>query len=95
MEIHPVFHVSLLDPVARDALEGHIPPKEPYVVIDGEKEYEVEEILDSKKAKNSNIVKYLVKWFRYDNPTWEPRKNITHADDLLEDFHTRYPTKPR
>jgi hypothetical protein len=48
MDVHPVFHVSLLEPTRGDPLPGqHLPPPEP-VVVDGESEYEVEEVVDSR-----------------------------------------------
>ena len=69
MKIHPVFHVSLLTPVPRDPHPGHIPPAPPAVLVDGEEEYEVEEILDSKLVRKR--LKYLVQWIRWNDPTWE------------------------
>ncbi|SLM34770.1 hypothetical protein LPUS_03710 [Lasallia pustulata] len=45
--VHPVFHVNLLDPVATDSLEGHQQEPPPPILIDGEEEWLVEEILDS------------------------------------------------
>ncbi|KAH0609980.1 uncharacterized protein H6S33_012526 [Morchella sextelata] len=49
MKIHPVFHVSLLSPEANDPLPGQqqLPP--PSVEIEGEEEWEVKDILDSRK----------------------------------------------
>ena len=58
MKIHPVFHVSLLSPVPQDSHPDHVPPPPPPVEVDGEEEYEVEDILDSKKFRNR--LKYLV-----------------------------------
>jgi hypothetical protein len=46
MKIHPMFHVSLLEPyhVFTIPRRTHNPP--PPIIVDGEQEYEVEEILD-------------------------------------------------
>ena len=41
--IHPVFHVSLLEPY--HARDGEIPSSDPVLVV-GEEEWEVEKILD-------------------------------------------------
>lgn len=39
----------------------------------------VEKILDTKKVKGQVMKK--VKWFGYDEPTWEPEENINYYDD--------------
>ena len=47
MKIHPVFHVSLLEPYKPSTIPGRTRPPPPPVVLDDELEWEVEEILDS------------------------------------------------
>ncbi len=38
-------------------------------------------------------VQYLIKWKGYDHSddTWEPRTNLTNADELLQEFHQQHP----
>src|SRR5258706_10938563 len=48
MKVHPVFHVSLLEPAASDPLPDQIQPPPPPVIIDEEPEWEVDKIVDSK-----------------------------------------------
>ena len=38
---------------------------------------------------------YLVKWEGYDKEqsTWEPAKEIIHAEELIEEFHSRLTRK--
>lgn len=49
MRIHPVFHVSLLEHAADDPFPGQQPlPPPPPVEVDGEGEYRVDEVLDSR-----------------------------------------------
>src|SRR3954454_10081906 len=90
LNIHPVFHVSLL--CAYTALAtvtdriptGPLPP--PAVTIDDHLEYEVEAILDQRTHRRS--LEYLVKWVGYPehDASWEPRSNLANATDLITDF---------
>jgi hypothetical protein len=59
MDIHPVFHVSLLDPVHQDPLPGQVIPAPEPVIVEGEPEYEVEEVLDSRIFRHQ--LQYLIK----------------------------------
>lgn len=96
MRIHPVFHVLLLEPVAVDPLPAQkkIPPPPPPIEVDGELEFYVEEILDSRRIGKSSQLQYLVKWAGDSQPTWEP---FEHVKDLeaLDKFFVRFPKKPR
>ncbi len=57
MKIHHVFHVSLLEFYHTSTIPRRIHDPFPPIEIDGEHEYEVEEILDSKISNsNSNIL---------------------------------------
>jgi hypothetical protein len=49
MKIHPVFYLSLLEPAAtwNPPIPRYIQPPPPPVIVNGEDEWEVEEILDS------------------------------------------------
>ena len=93
MKIHPVFHVSLLEPVAQNPHDGQIPPPAPPVEVEGEEEWEVESILDSRFFRRR--LQYLVKWAGHDAPSWNEEKDITHCEDLLREYHQLRPTKPR
>ena len=46
--VHPVFHVSQLEPVTPNTIPNRSQPPPPPVEVDGEPEYEITEILDSK-----------------------------------------------
>ena len=48
MKIHPVFHISLLDQYKPSIIPGRIQEPPLPIIINGEFEYEVEDILDSK-----------------------------------------------
>ena len=97
-DIHPVFHISLLEPAASNPLEGQQQPPPPPIIIDENPEWEVQEIVDSKLRKFGRSKKkklfYLVHWKGYAQPTWEPSENLQNSQEALEDFHSRYPSKP-
>ena len=90
MKIHNVFHVSLLDPAIINPYPGQeiLPP--PPVEVDGEQEWHVEEIFDSKIIENRLL--YLVKWVGY-YADWQPAENMNKLQ-AVEKIHRRYPNKP-
>jgi Chromo (CHRromatin Organisation MOdifier) domain len=95
--LHPVFHVSLLTLHRPNMIQNRTQSPLPPIEIDGQIEYQVEAILDSKRIRNK--VKYLVRWTGYENTgkaeTWEPIEHLHNCQNLLEEFHRRYPRKPR
>jgi hypothetical protein len=89
MRIHPVFHVSLLQPHHANSIAGRVEPPPPPVVIDGAEEYEVEEILDSRIRRG--VQQYLVKWKGYsqaDN-TWQSADDVSNSQDLVDAYRAR------
>jgi len=48
MKVHPILHVSLLEPAATDPLPGHGQPAPPPIIVDDKPEWEVDEIVDSR-----------------------------------------------
>ena len=95
MQVHPVFHVNLLEPTATDKPHaGHIQPPPPPVEIDGETKWEVAAIVDSRYFGQTKKLQYRVQWAGYDELNWEDATNITNAPDVLNNFHIRYPMKP-
>lgn len=95
MRIFPVFHVSLLEPVTNSTSPGPREAQPPKVEIDGSDEWEVEEVIASKKSRNQ--LQYLVHWkgFGIQDRTWEPVANLQHCRELVEAFHKRNPSAPR
>ncbi|SCV67558.1 BQ2448_5169 [Microbotryum intermedium] len=66
MKIHSVFHVSLLKPYQANSLASRCsnsppPPK----IINGEEEYQIEQILDSRNNRRSRGLEYFVDWTGY------------------------------
>ncbi|KAF8747937.1 Integrase core domain [Rhizoctonia solani] len=79
MKVHPVFNIALLHKKPVDEYDRDPVPLPPVVTADGEEEYTVERILDSKKVGRQ--VKYLVKWKGYgpEDNTWEPKAHLANA----------------
>ena len=48
MHLHPILHVSLLEPYRESQIPSRIPPSPPPIEIDHDMEYGVEKILDSR-----------------------------------------------
>jgi hypothetical protein len=94
MRIHPVFHVSLLEPYHASTIPGRTQPPPPPVEVDGNMEFEVDEIVDSKIVRRKLF--YLIKWVGYglDEFSWQSASNVAHAHDEVTRFHLRFPLKP-
>ena len=87
-----MFHIDLLTPYLETDIHGANFTQPPPDLIDGEEEYEVEEILDSRKHGRGCKVQYLVKWKGYpssDNQwvNWDDM----HAEEALAEFRRRKP----
>lgn len=63
LKIHPVFHVSLLKLTVPNPFPNRDPEKPSPLLIEGNKEYEVEAVLDC-KTKNGQT-QFLIKWKGY------------------------------
>ena len=98
--IHPVFHVSQLELSAPNTFPDRAESAPEPVEIDGELEYEIAEVLDSKQDRRRKPcdILYLVRWAGYEGTdeetSWLLATELGHASDLLADFHSRYPNKP-
>ena len=95
MRQHPVFHVDHLSPWHGNDINGFNPPPPPPVQIDNDEEYELAQILDSRKYHNQ--FQYLIQWKGYNegHNSWEPATNLTHCVDLINEFHFNHPSAPR
>jgi len=85
LKIHPVVNVRRIVKY-REQVEGQkkVPP--PPMEVAGEKEYEVEEILNRQERRGKT--KYLVKWKGYtaEENTWEGLENLKNAMKKVEEF---------
>lgn len=94
IKIHPVFHVSLLEPYNPNTFENRTQEPPPPIIVEGEQEFEINKILDSKLNRNKLL--YLVDWKGYppSERTWEPAENLIKTHQA-EQFHIEYPNKPK
>ncbi|MBW0508428.1 hypothetical protein O181_048143 [Austropuccinia psidii MF-1] len=93
--MHPVFHISLLEPVKTSTIPNQHHESLSPIIIEEEEESEVSQILDSKLKRRK--LWYLVEWKGFsqdpERPSWEPAKNLKNFPELVKDFHSLYPDK--
>ena len=88
-------NVSRIRPYKPPTIPGQQITPQPPIQIEGEPEYIVEEILDSRLHRNK--LQYLVKWEGYtdENNSWEPEANCRNAPNAIRDFYNKYLNAPR
>jgi hypothetical protein len=87
--IHNVFHVALLSPYITTPEYGRPYEMPPPDLIDGEEEWEIESVINSRKHRNK--IQYFVKWkgFPMSDNSWEPADNLEHSAELVAEFHQK------
>ena len=82
-----------MEPWASSSMPRRVVPAPPPIqLIEGQLEFEVEAILDSKIMRNK--LYYFVYWllgYSASDWTWEPVENLNNAPELVAKFHQRYP----
>ena len=90
--IHDVFHASLLTPYHETIEHGTNFTRPPPDIVEGEMEFEVEQIRGHRYFGRARRLQYLVKWKGYpeaDN-TWEPADQV-FAPKLIDQYHRANP----
>jgi hypothetical protein len=90
--IHPVFHIDLLTPYKETIMHGPNFTRPTPELIDGEEEYSVEKILDSRHFGRRWRLQYLVKWEGYPDAEnmWVDKDDV-FADDKVREFKASNP----
>ena len=91
IQVHHVWHTSELEPAATDPYPGQVVAPPPPVVIDGDEEWEVEKVLESRIRHGK--LQYLVTWTGYNQPDWQDAR-IVNSPQGINTFHARYPDSP-
>ncbi|KAF8676560.1 hypothetical protein RHS04_06494 [Rhizoctonia solani] len=86
LKIHNIFYVGLLSKSYKSPSQP-FPEKPPPETIEGEEEYEVEQIIDSKQQQGKWF--YLIKWKGYgpEDNSWEPEELLEHSQDKIKHFN--------
>ena len=90
----------MLKPSPLNTIPERIQPPLPPVLVDGEPEYKISEILDSKLDNRRRLCKllYLVRWSGYEGTdeetSWLLATELGNAPELINHFHQQYPNKP-
>ena len=89
VKIHPVVNVSSVRRYVGQ-VKGQRKEQPAPVIIEGEEEWEVEQILNKRKVRGKN--KYLVRWKRFtaESDIWEERENLENAKEAIEEFEREY-----
>src|SRR5882672_5393529 len=98
--IHPVFHVSLLQPTSSSDITSRVVDPPPPIQLANSDEWEVNRILDSKFDHHRKVpgLLYLVEWKGFDNTpdatSWEPPEHLANSPTLVQAFHEAHPNRP-
>jgi hypothetical protein len=91
-KVHPVFHATLLSLYKEMEEHGINFPELPPDLVEGEEEYEVEQVLNSRRHGRRKKLQYLLRWRGYSqaHDSWEPAEQV-HAPELVDRFHRENP----
>ena len=95
MKIHNTFHISLLELYQDDKFPSQRTQPPPPIILEGEPEYELEGIIDSRLHYGK--LQYRAQWTGYPpeyDKVWYPYDNFENADIAKQHFHQQYPGKP-
>ena len=85
-----MFHTALLTPYVETEQHGPNYPEPPPDIIEGEPEFEVEQIVGSRRVGRKRTLEYRVRWKGYSSAhdSWEPAKHV-RAPELIKEYQLR------
>jgi hypothetical protein len=86
-KIHNVFHALLLTPYVETELHRQNFPKPPLEIVEGDPEFEVEQIVGLRRIGKKKSLQYKIHWKGYSpaHDSWEPATQV-HAPELIKEF---------
>jgi hypothetical protein len=93
MNIHSMFHTSLLRKNLENLLFEQIIWSSSSVVIDDEQKFDVKDIIDSRLTERSinKKLQYKIRWMKHSsNRKWYSIENFENAKKIVADYHQRY-----
>jgi hypothetical protein len=93
MNIHSIFHISLLRKDFENFLSKQIIFSSSSIMIDDEQKFDVENIVDARlidRAFNKRL-QYKIRWVKhFSNRKWYSIENFEHAKEIVTNYHQKY-----
>jgi hypothetical protein len=93
MNLHSVFHTSLLRKNSEDVLSKQIKFSSSLVMIENEQKFDVKNIIDSRLTKRliNKRLQYKIKWIKHSSDRkWYLIENFENVKKIVADYHQRY-----
>jgi hypothetical protein len=91
--MHPILYISQLESFVPNVIQNRVQSPPPPVEVDGEPEFEISEVLDTKvdRCRRNCKLLYVVRWSGYegtdDETSWLLATELGHASKLVNNFH--------